>query len=488
MAGSLSRYLLRISLWAIAVWLLWVGAVYLDLLPEPWSFFAALGAVLWPVLWAWRRACSHERRLVLTLEEVLKVGSNPTDSSLSEIDLRDPLARLSRTLSQLVQAGDATTRQRKAEHDAFVAALDGIGNGVLIASAEGDIHFLSPKACRFWGVEDGWQTQGLRTESLFRTRDTIYDSWRTAVEGRVHTQEQLESGDGQDALRVAHVPIQTLATPPLWITALLDVSEVAIMRHVRQEFIGNLSHELRNALAKLKANAEVAYIAKTEQDRSKCMDRMFRAFSELNALQQGLMDLYLLETGLASFQKVEAELPTFLQSVYESISAEVLIKGLSFRLAEVAPVRVWLDSPKMVQVLTNLIQNAIKHTPHQGEIVLSAVIQRLPLQDPEFTGGLPRVLSQEERNLLRTDPVVVIRVRDTGVGIPRPLIPAAFERLRQLGRDTAQEGMGLGLSLARFTMRAHNGLIWAVNNQPGPGITFCISLPLAAPTPQRGEK
>ena len=485
MAGPLSRYiLLRASLLVAAVWLLWMGAVRWGGLPEPWSSFAVLGAIALPIVWAWRLACSQERRLVHVLSAALTADPGTTDSALSEIDLRDPLSRLGRILANLMQAQQETARQRTAEHDAFVAALEGIGNGVLMTSEDGDIHFLSPKARQFWGVADDWSTQGLRAESLFRTREAIYDSWHTAVASGVYAQEQHESGDGQDALLVVHVPVQTPQSPHLWITAWLDVSEVAVTRHTRREFIGNLSHELRNSLAKLKANAEVAHVAKEARDRRKYMDRMFLALSELNVLQQGLMDLYLLETGLATFQKEETELSEFLQSVYESLSAEVSIEGLTFRLAEVAPVRVMLDGPKITQVLTNLVQNAIKHTPDQGEITLSAVVQRLPLQDPGFTGGLPRVLSQEERNLLRTDPVVVIRVRDTGVGIPRPLIPLAFDRLRQLDQDTVQEGIGLGLSLARFTMRGHDGLIWAVNNQPGPGITFCISLPLVAPVSQ----
>ncbi len=480
MARPLSRSVL---LWtgslAVAGWLLWVGAIRLEWLQGPWKSLAALVATILPVFWAWHLTREHERRLVRALDAVLKDRSGSWGASFSEIDLRDPLSRVGRTVSTFAKALKETSQQLTAEREAFTAALEGIGDGVLIAGEDGDIQFLSPKARKFWGVADDWQKQGRRAESLFRTRDTIYDSWRTAVEEGVYAQEQHESGNGLDALLVVHVPFQTARGPIRWVTALLDISEVAVTLHTRREFIGNLSHELRNSLAKLKANAEVAIVAKGKEDRNKYMERMLLAVSELNALQQGLMDLYLLETGLEPIQKVEVDLPNFLQTVFDSLSAEVKSKGLAFQLKEVAQTRVFIDGPKVAQVLTNLIQNAIKHTPAQGEISLATNVQRLPLQDPSFTGGLPRVLSQEERNLLRSDPVVIVHVRDTGVGIPGPLIPSAFERLRQLDQNTAQEGMGLGLSLARFTMRAHNGLIWAVNNQPGPGITFSFSLPLA---------
>lgn len=480
MAGPLSQsLLLRTGFLAVAAWLLWVGAVRLEWLVGPWKSVAALVACVLPVLWAWLLIREHERRLVRALDGSLKDKRGDLEDSLSEIDHRDPLSRVGRTVSALIWALKENSLQLTAERETFTAAVEGIGDGLIIAGEDGDIQFLSPKARRFWGVADDWQKQGLRVESLFRTRDTIYDSWRSAVEQGGYAQEEHESGNGLDALLVVHVPFQTESRPIRWITVLLDISEVAVTLHTRREFIGNLSHELRNSLAKLKANAEVAMAAHGKEDRNKYMERMLLAVSELSALQQGLMDLYLLETGLEPIQTAEVDLPDFLQTVFDSLSTVVKSKGLAFQLNEVAQTRVLIDGPKIAQVLTNLIQNAIKHTPAQGEITLSAAVQRLPLQDLSFRGGLPRVLSQEERKLLRSDPVVIVRVRDTGVGIPGPLIPSAFERLRQLDQNTVQEGMGLGLSLARFTMRAHKGLIWAVNNQPGPGITFSISLPQA---------
>ena len=480
MTGPLSRYiLLRSGLLAIGVWLGWAVAVGIGVLTGPWSSALALAAAVLPVILAWRLARSYEKRLVQTLKSIPRFEKDPTEVSLSEIQLRDPQSGLSRTLAALVRSLEEVSFQRKTENAAFMAALDGIGNGLVISDANGLIQFLSPEACMFWEVADDWKSQRLRAESLFHSRESVYDSWSAAVKGGVFTQEQHESGDGMDALLVVHVPLQSSVSPSLWLTAMLDVSEVAVTRHTRREFVGNLSHELRNSLAKLKANAEVALVAEEELDRKKYLDRMLLAVSELNSMQQGLMHLYLLETGLEPIQKQVTTLHSLLQSIHESLSAEVESNGLVLQMGKAPPVNVLLDRHKITQVLTNLVQNAIKHTPTKGEISLSAEVQPLPLQEAGFRGGLPRVLSQEERQLLLKDPVVIIKVRDTGVGIPGPLIPSAFDRLRQLDQNSAQSGIGLGLSLARFTMRAHRGLIWAVNNQPGPGITFSISLPLA---------
>lgn len=479
MAGTLSRYILvRSGLLAAAGWLTWAVLVGQGMLTGPWSAVLPLATAVLPVALAWWLARRYEYRLVQILKDTQRFDQDNSEVKLSELDLRDPLSGLIRMLSNLVQSLEESSLLRETEKTAFVAALDGIGNGLVISDANGGIKFLSSKAREYWEVADDWEIQGLRAESLFHNRESVYDSWQTAVQGGSIIQEQHESGNGLDALLVVHLPFRTVESANLWLTAILDVSEVAITRHTRQEFIGNLSHELRNSLAKLKANAEVAMVAGGEEDRNRYMERMLLAVSELNSMQQGLMNLYLLETGLEPIQKKETGLPSFLKSFHESLSAEVEAKGLEFLLSEIPSIPVLLDRLKIAQVLTNLVQNSVKHTPTGGEIRLSAVVQPLPLQEAGFLGGLPRVLSQEERSLLLTEPMVIIQVRDTGIGIPGPLIPSAFDRLHQLDQNTDQTGIGLGLSLARFTMRAHRGLIWAVNNQPGPGITFSIALKL----------
>ncbi len=112
------------------------------------------------------------------------------------------------------------------------------------------------------------------------------------------------------------------------------------------------------------------------------------------------------------------------------------------------------DHTRLVQVLTNLLNNACKYTPAGGRIGLSA----------EAAGE-----------------AVVVRVTDTGVGIPADMLPKVFEVFTQVDRsiDRAQGGLGLGLALVKKLVEMHGGEVWAESPGPDRGSTFCPRLPLA---------
>lgn len=108
------------------------------------------------------------------------------------------------------------------------------------------------------------------------------------------------------------------------------------------------------------------------------------------------------------------------------------------------------DLNRVHQVISNLIGNALKHTPHSGSISLSAAQVK---NDIEIT------------------------VRDTGSGIPPDQHTRIFEKFSQLGNDTRQ-GLGLGLYIAKWIVEAHGGKIWT-QTEPGGGATFKFTLPAA---------
>ena len=473
-AGALSRpLLLRSGGMAALGWFLWGLASRFDAFDSRWRIGGAFLITLSVCLVAWAHARRQERKLARVLRGA---AADPAAPSFSELDRKDLASGVNRILTTLRRELEAAKALRATENEALRTALEGIGNGFIVSSQDGAVQFLSPKARQYWAVSADWPRQALRTEALFRARESVYDAWRHAVEQGVVVQDLYESGDGMESLLTVHAPLRRRAGRQEWLTAQLDTSEVALMRLIRRDFVGNLAHELRNALAKLKANAEVAALAANAADRAKYMQRALQAISELNALQQGLMDLYVLETGLEPLQTRCLHLPTFLRQVYEGLRAETDARGVAFDLGAAPDLRLLLDPRKIARVLTNLVQNALKHTPTEGRITLSAAQAPLPLRHPAFRAGLPSNLSPEEKGFLRAGDAVIVSVRDSGPGIPALHIPRAFERLHRLD-DDATQGVGLGLSLARYAIRAHGGLIWGVNNQPGPGITFSFSLP-----------
>ncbi len=427
-------------------------------------------------------AWQYERRLQNLVNLVQRRQPDLAVEIRSELARRDPVSLLNRLLGLILHRFQESDRRRNQEYTSLSTGIEELGQGFFIANAEGIVQYLSPKAKQYWVVPDDWAERELRTEVLFRTREMVYDSWSKAVSSGHLVRDLCESADGRESLLVVHIPLLSTGAQPSWLTVQQDTSEVSLMRLIRRDFIGNLSHEIRNLLAKLKANAEIVAVATNETDRGKFQQRMLATISEMSHLQEGLMDLYLIETGLETISLENTCLASFLSSVHDGLMANATRADIQFQLDAVPDICLPLDTQKITRVITNLVQNAIKFTPASGRIVLQAHVQPLPLAEESFRAGLPSSLSPAEQRQLRSDPVAIVSVKDSGPGIPAPYIPRVFERLHQLDAGKTYQGTGLGLSLARHTIRAHGGLIWASNNQPGPGITFSFSLPLSPET------
>ncbi len=453
-----------------------------NLLPLPVRLLTALVLSLALLGVPWGMAWRHEKRLHQLAHRVQGHQPDLAAANRGELDRRDPVAHLSRLLEQVLSKIHETDRRRLQERTALSTGIEEMGHGYIFTTTDGVVQFLSPKAQQYWVVPANWAASPLRTEVLFRTREAVYDSWRKAVASGQLARDVCESADRRESLLVVHIPLRLGEGEQTWLTVQQDTSEVSLIRLIRRDFIGNLSHEIRNLLAKLKANTEITAVARTATDRDKYLQRMLATLDEMSHLQEGLMDLYLIETGLESIAAVDTHLPAFLASVHDSLLASTSRAGIRFRLEAIPDMRLPLDTQKIARVITNLVQNAIKFTPAQGQIALQARVQPLPLADADFRAGLPSSLSPAEQRQLRPDPVCIVSIRDSGTGIPVPYIPRVFERLHQLDAGKAHQGTGLGLSLARHTIRAHGGLIWACNNKTGPGITFSFSLPLAPET------
>ena len=484
MGYSFSARLLRYGIAAAAVlWTVWFLLAN-PAIPSP-GFFASLALALVPTVAAWLTVRAYQQELWFQAGKRLAERSG--EMGTKERPLTDPLrpSWLQRQIEEVLADAAVGETMRRDQNRALAHVLDTLANGLVTASPSGLVHAISPEAARFWNVAETWRQQLLHVDAVFHRRPAVYDSWREAVEARMPLAANCEFDDSKESLLVVHQPVVGRDGEQLWYTACLDTSELTRSRLIHRDFIGNLSHEMRNALAKMRANVEMMEATRHGAEppglaggRTSPEQRLLATIGEMHALQEGLMDLYLIETGLNPVSPGPTHLPTLLADFCDSAEAEILASGLVLRLERVADLSLPLDQPKISRVLTNLVRNAIKFTPSGGSISIAADTGPLPHADPVFQMGLPSSLSGAERARLAPVPMVKIRVRDSGPGIPLMSIARVFERLNQLEGGQEPTGTGLGLSLAWHTMRAHGGLIWGRNNQPGPGITFTIALPL----------
>ncbi|MCA1832757.1 MAG: GAF domain-containing protein [Actinobacteria bacterium] len=221
----------------------------------------------------------------------------------------------------------------------------------------------------------------------------------------------------------------------------------------RDGLIAVVSHDLRTPLATISGTVELlARSEATDEKRPKWIDALKRSAVWMKRLIDDLLDVGRIEAGGLSIQPERWPIRSILGEALDLLRPLAQQKALHLEVQ--LPEReydVICDRPRILQVLANLIGNAIKFTPEGGAITVRA--------------------EPGERE-------VRFSVADSGLGIAADDLPHIFERFWQ-ARKTARAGAGLGLAIARGIVDAHNGKIWA-KSERGKGATFYFTLPIAA--------
>ena len=233
----------------------------------------------------------------------------------------------------------------------------------------------------------------------------------------------------------------------------------------KDEFLAILAHELRNPLAALRNALQLLRLgAGHEETLEQARDIMERQLNQMVRLVDDLMDASRIPRNMLELRKERVELASIIQSAVES--TRPLVEQCGHELIVVVtpqPIFLLADPVRLAQVFCNLLSNAAKYTERGGHIWISAA---------------------------REGDVVIVTVRDTGIGIPAHKLSEIFEPFKQLDRslERAQGGLGIGLSLARGLVELHGGTLEARSAGPGNGSEFSATFPLlgmgTCPEPQ----
>jgi len=219
----------------------------------------------------------------------------------------------------------------------------------------------------------------------------------------------------------------------------------------QQQFVADVSHELRSPLTAIRGNLDLLRRGAAE-DATQRADALGAIDSESARMQRLVSDLLLLAQADAGFKirKERVELDTLVLDVYRQ--GRAMARGVSVALGKEDQAQVMGDPDRLKQLLMNLVDNALKHTPSGGSVTIS---------------------------LERDAQWVRIAVADTGIGIPAADLPKIFDRLYRVDKSRARDkgGTGLGLAIAKWIAEAHGGRIEA-QSQVSKGSVFTVWLPL----------
>ncbi|WP_459926722.1 ATP-binding protein [Desulfosporosinus burensis] len=232
------------------------------------------------------------------------------------------------------------------------------------------------------------------------------------------------------------------------------LAQLERLDQTRREFVSNLSHEMKTPLSIIQAFTEALQddLAVDINEKNSYLNNIYEETARLKRLITDILDLKKMEEGYEDFKMNDVDLKLLASSVQSNFSTLVEEKGvkLTFHISRKTPL-VWGDSDRIKQVFINLLDNAVRHTPKGGEIVIT--------------------IAHKADNVL-------IEIKDSGIGIAPEDLPMIWERFYKgdKSRSRSQGGTGLGLAIVKRIIETHGGHI-SVWSKPGEGTIFTIILP-----------
>ena len=251
--------------------------------------------------------------------------------------------------------------------------------------------------------------------------------------------------------------------------------ELARLERLKSEFISIVSHELKTPLTSIKNSLDIVSSGKTGDitaSMTKFLDMAKRNVKKLSRIINDLVDMSKIEAGKMDYTFEKASVLPVITDVVQSLSQIALQKNLKLNVKTYGEIKnVYADTARIEQVITNLVSNAIKFTPDEGVISISAKMTNA--EDICVEDCFKPVIEKLKGEYVQ------ICVSDQGIGIEKDDLMHVFDKFEQIENSLSREvgGSGLGLAIAKQLITAHNGAIWcdSVINQ---GSSFYFVLPV----------
>lgn len=367
-------------------------------------------------------------------------------------DGADELSRLAAAVGKMQHALIERLAELDAERSMMSSVIEGIQEVLLVVGRNGHVRLANRQLREI--LELPFDPSG-RTLTEVLSHESAVDDIQHALAAGTEIREPIVRFPSGRAFQVRVAPLRRgdPAGADAAVVLFYDITRLERLEAVRREFVANVSHELRTPLTSIKAFVETLSEGGLE-DRvtaERFLGIVQKHADRMGDLIEDLTDLSLIETGAIALQRDRISPEQVARSVADSLEPLAVRRNVRIAIEFADGATVYADARRLEQMLTNLVENALKFSPR---------------------GSVVRISGGEECDSFR------ICVEDHGIGIPQESLDKVFHRFFQQNRNESRElgGTGLGLSIVKHLMRLHHGQV-RVESELGRGSRFFLIFP-----------
>ncbi len=435
------------------------GAVYiyqsLDLIQETNKkakqiiFLSAGIAIILTTIFAFFLSTRITAPLRRMREAALEVAQGKFDTKVP-ILTHDEIGELALSFNRMGRKLKNNINALSQEKEQLSSILSSMADGVITFDRRGKILVTNPPSERF--IQAWYYERGMEAREGEEVPEQINDLFRRVVNLEREQMTEIEL-QGRSWV-VVMTPLYNQANVRGAVAVFRDMTEERQHDKLRKDFIANVSHELRTPISMLQGYSEAIIddIAATEAEKKEIAQIIYDESLRMGRLVNELLDLARMEAGYVSLEKMEIDVDEFFNRVVRKFQGLSREREIELQITTPDhPVYVNADPDRLEQVMTNLVDNAIRHTDK---------------------GGLVTVIVKDQEG------GILVEVKDTGTGIPKEDLPFVFERFYKAdkARTRGRSGTGLGLAIAKNIVDSHGGKI-SVHSKMNEGTTFSFHIP-----------
>jgi two-component system, OmpR family, phosphate regulon sensor histidine kinase PhoR len=376
---------------------------------------------------------------------------------------RDEVGLLADTLNHMTDQLRAKIDELSEDRAQLLAMLTSMVEGVMVLDRRGRVLQINPALERMFDISRT-EARGHPCSDVFR-HPQLDSLISTVLTKRMNEENEILLHPSGRRLHIEASVIESdRENDACAVLVFHDMTELRRLEIIRKDFVANVSHELRTPLTSIKGYIEALLDgAKDDPETStQFLGIILKQSDRLNLILEDLLQLSKIESGQVQFKREPLHIPSVIERTLAMIKPLADKKGhrlVSFVNNNLPPVLG--DEDRLTQVLSNLLDNAVKYTPEKGTITMAAH----PVSDD---AEHPTVVTAIE-----------LTVTDTGMGIPEMDRPRVFERFYRVDKARSRElgGTGLGLAIVRHIVEGLGGRVWAEPNAPT-GSRFVVRLPV----------